>query len=206
MESVLQLPGNHYPLLPGEVCSRVLEFKSVPGSLSWSLLQGPGRENSCDSWTSDPGPGLHPPQGTWGLVGFHPTRLWEGTRLCPSWHPVGGASGVWGQRPSVRGCWAPLQPEGGWFLMSLVELPCIHYCYGQKTLEARGWRGSLLFVNNVALLVILCQGLHHARRGGLSVKQLGWESASPSPRSFLTSKRWLAPSRSRESSCFKWRS
>ncbi|KAK3526897.1 hypothetical protein QTP86_003592 [Hemibagrus guttatus] len=61
------------------------------------------------SWSWNTGPALYPPQGARGFVGVCPTSphvfcgLGEGIQPCPSWHFVGGALGVRGPWPSVKG-------------------------------------------------------------------------------------------------------
>lgn len=59
-----------------------------------------------EDWT---GCTVFPPQGAQVFIGVCPTTLclFCGLGECffpfPSWHPVGGALGVTGQKPSVKG-------------------------------------------------------------------------------------------------------
>ena len=69
------------------------------------------------SWVWDTGQALYPPQGAQGFMGICPTSphvlcgLGKGIRPCPLRHSMGGALGVWGQRPSAKGCTVPVRPE-----------------------------------------------------------------------------------------------
>ena len=62
------------------------------------------------SWLWNTGPALSPLQGAQGFMGVCPTSphvlcgLGEGIQLCPSWHSVGGAPGLWGKGPSAALC------------------------------------------------------------------------------------------------------
>ena len=111
--------------------------------------------------------------------------LGEGIRPCPSWHSVGGAPGVRGQRPSVKGCTVPVRPEQEpgldcrqkvrpvpgvcWTPAGLLFVTgSVHYFYGQNFSGQPGagrglvrsyWVSSLLFTDDVVLLASSSQDL-----------------------------------------------
>ena len=99
--------------LPGKVYSGVLERRIRP------IVEPQIQEEQCVflSWPQNTGPALYPPQGARGFMGVCPTSphvfcgLGESIRPCPSWHSVGGAPGVRGRRPSVKGRTVPVRAE-----------------------------------------------------------------------------------------------
>ena len=94
-------PGITLLSLPGKV------YSGVPERRIRTMVEPPIQEEHCSFC---PGRG----SGSLGVCPSSPhvlCGLVQGVQPCPSWHSVGGASGVWGQRPSAGGSKVPVRPE-----------------------------------------------------------------------------------------------